>query len=487
MTALSSLRARYLLPSGAGEHVYRGATVRYDRAGIRTVEASGSEHGSLGLLMPPLSNAHDHGRGLKTIAYGVADRAIETWVSATYTLPPVDPYLIAAAAFARMARSGIGAAVHCHLARDPATLIDEAHAVRRAADDVGLRVAFVVPLRDRHRLAYADDEAVLAFMDAAEAAAARARLKPIAPIDEQLAAVEEIARGCESERFQVQLGPVGAEWCSDALLERVAEASRNSGRRVHMHLLESRYQREWADDAYPGGIVTHLDRMRLLSERLTVAHGTWLRPEECRLLAERGVTVSINTSSNLRLRSGIAPLAQLCAAGVRFAIGLDALALDDDDDLLREMRVTRLLHAGTGFDRGLERTAVLEAACHNGAVAASSEAGEIAPGRPADLLLLSLKAAGAGVPPALRDIPGLLHTRANASSVHTLVVAGRKVVERGRVVGVDQRGIERELAARLAACAPQLSRLQPDLARFQAALERFYRAGGHRGACAGGG
>src|SRR5690606_5773649 len=110
-----------------------------------------------------------------------------------------------------------------------------------------------------------------------------------ASIDEQVAAVDEIAERCESATFQVQYGPVGVEWCSDALLERVAQRSQASGRRVHMHLLESRYQREWADRTYPTGMIHHLDRVGLLSPRLTVAHGTWLRTDECALLASRDV------------------------------------------------------------------------------------------------------------------------------------------------------------------------------------------------------
>ncbi|HEY8553078.1 MAG TPA: amidohydrolase family protein [Burkholderiales bacterium] len=482
MTEPQILSAGCLLSSASGKVSARSATVRYDANGILSVDVGGGEAHERTLLMPPFSNAHDHGRGLKTLAYGVVDQAVEAWVSATYTLPPVDPYLIAAAAFGRMALNGIASVVHCHLSRTPQALIEEAIAVRRAADDVGVRVAFVVPLRDRHRLGYAADDAVLSYLPPEDRAGVSARLKPIVPVEEQVALVEEIARVCESEHFRVQFGPVGAEWCSDALLERVAAASKASGRRVHMHLLESKYQREWADYAYPGGIVVHLDALGLLSERLTVAHGTWLRPDECRLLARRGVIVSINTSSNLRLRSGVAPVADLLAAGAVFALGLDALALDDDDDMLREMRLTRLLHAGLGFGRGLEPDAVLQAAVCNGARAVTGEpGGEIVPGRPADLLLLQLDEASADMPPALYDALSVLHARADGSAVRTLVVAGRKVVEEGRLVGIDLRRVEAELRAQLDAFASELADLRPALARVHAALECFYEAGGHCG------
>ena len=56
---------------------------------------------------------------------------------------------------------------------------------------------------------------------------------------------------------EVQYGPNGPQWCSDALLEAIAEASARNGRRIHMHLLETRYQRAWADAAHPEGVVRH--------------------------------------------------------------------------------------------------------------------------------------------------------------------------------------------------------------------------------------
>ena len=92
------------------------------------------------------------------------------------------------------------------------------------------------------------------------------------------------------------------------MLADIAERSDRLDRRVHMHLYETQAQRDWADHAYPGGLVRHLDTLGLLSPRLTVAHGVWLSPEDCTLLAARGAMVSVNTSSNLRLRSGIAPV-----------------------------------------------------------------------------------------------------------------------------------------------------------------------------------
>ncbi len=478
--APQSIRTRRLLQRPDSRIITRNATLTFASGKITTIRSDARGDADTfpdTLIIPALANAHDHGRGLKTLAYGAFDTAVEAWVPATYTIPRLDPYVVAALAFARMAKAGITSVVHCHLSADPAALRAAAADVARAARDVGVRVGFVVPLRDRHRLGYGPDDAILAHMPASDLDAIKARwLRPIPPIHDQLALVDDIARCCEIPNFTVQYGPVGMEWCSDILLAEIARAANASGRRVHMHLLESKYQRLWADGEYAEGPVRRLDRLGLLSDRLTLAHGVWLKPEEAAILAGAGATVSVNASSNLRLKSGIASLDMMKAAGLRFAIGLDALGLDDDDDMLRELRLAALLNGGTGFDASVRREDVLSAGCRNGAcaVCGDSKAGQIAADAPADFIVLNYAALGSDIPAPLDDPFQTLFARAQTRHIAAVFADGRQIVRNGKVPGIDEVALQQAILEQLSAAAPEIAALQPLLARFQQGLSRYY-------------
>ena len=466
------------------------AAVAYNRRiGIRggticDVQECPAEEGAPPLfVMPALANAHDHGRGLSRLAYGALDDALEIWLAGASALhPPVDPYLLAAAAFARMARSGVAAAVHCHMPQRPDRLVDEAKAVCRAAGDVGLPIAFVVPMVDRHRLGYGEDDAILGFLNEADRDVLRARwARPLPSVREQVAMVGEIARHCESASVNVQFGPYGLEWASDDLLSSVAEASAQTGRRVHMHCQETRRQRAWADSRFPGGFVAHLDALGLLSPRLTLAHCVWLRPEECELLAERGVTVALNASSNLRLGSGVAPVAEFVRRGVQLAVGIDALSLDDDDDALRELRLLYRLHRGSSLDPGLSAADLLRAATVTGfsVVDGSERDGALAPGAPADLIAFDWDRLGGDVVSSRTTEIDILLGRATGGHVASVWSRGREIVRDGCVTGVDEPAVVAELHAQAKAGADVANAFVPALERYQAALRRYYRQERH--------
>lgn len=393
------------------------------------------------LALPALVNAHDHGRAVRTTSVGAGNKPLESWLIHLALIPSVDPYLAAVVALGNAALGGAGAVMmHYTRAQGFTDLPTEAAEVARAARDVGVRVGFAVSIRDRNPLVYGDSEPVLSMLPAAARVEIEQRLlrPPLSP-KEYVALVDDTAGAASGSLFDVQYGPNGVQWCSDALLEAIADASARTGRRVHMHLLETRYQRAFADANYPDGIVKHLDAIGVLSPRLSLAHCVWARPEELELLAARGVTLVNNNSSNLHLRSGMAPVARMVERGCRVALGIDGSALDEDDDSLRELRLAYLLHAGPGFKSAVSREQALRMAFGNGrfSVTNMDDGGAIAAGAPADLLLLDWAALDDDRLYEPLDPLDLLFSRAAARHVRELIVGGRTVTKDGKMLGVD--------------------------------------------------
>jgi len=465
----------------------RNVRLRLGDGAIQAIAPAGTPPARIGgpgtLVIPGLANAHDHGRGLRRLAFGGIDDALETWMVSTFALHPrVDPYITAAVAFSRLALAGVTAVVHCHsnVFHDLKT---EALATCQAARDVGIRIAFVVPMRDRNYLVYEGDRRILATLSPTDRTAVADRLyRPNPPAEAQIEVVNEIASACEGDLVSVQFGPYGVEWTSDRLRELVAEESARSGWRIHIHCQETKLQREWIDARYPQGFVNHLDDIGFLSERLALGHGVWLRPDECDRLAGRGVIVSVNTGSNLRLRSGIAPVKEFVRAGLPIGIGLDTLTLDDDDDAFREMRLTYRLHAGISLDEVLTPARLFEAAMTTGAKAVTgrSDFGVIAPGRPADLVVLDYAAMAEDVIDEATGEIDLLLARATKQYVRSVIVAGREIVRDGVVLGVDYPRLKAELAREAAKAAPDIRAFQPILSRYHDAIRAYFRAGRHR-------
>ena len=460
------------------------ARIRIEGATIAAVEpaalAEGHPAGGL-VALPAPANAHDHGRGLRPVAFGAPDDLLELWIPTLAQEPVVDPYLRAAVALARMAEGGAGAANHCHGPQVRERMVEEAEAVSRAARDVGVRVAFAVPIMNRNATVMGSLDDFITRLSPPDAEAFRASLRPFRTLKESLELVDAIAQ-FEHENFQVQFHPIAPQWADDETLQTIARLSEATGRRVHTHLLETRWQREWAEAAYPDGLVDRLDDYGLLSPRLSVAHGAWLRTCDCQRLAARGVVLSVNPSSNLRLRSGLPQADAYHAAGLPLAVGLDGMAFDDDEDLLREARLAWRLTRGLADAEGLSQTGLFEALCRNGRRTITGEdgGGVITVGAPADILVLD---AAAMLPDASGrevEIMDLLLTRMTKRHVKALIVGGREIVRDARCVSVDLPALEAELysQARKGAAAAPVDAART--ARLQAAVTDFYRSGAHR-------
>ena len=99
------------------------------------------------------------------------------------------------------------------------------------------------------------------------------------------------------------------------------------------------YQKEYARRRGGGTGMEYVDRFGLLGPQMTLGHGVWLNERGIQRLAETGTCVCHNCSSNFRLRSGVAALNELEANGINTAIGIDEAGINDDRDMLQEMRM----------------------------------------------------------------------------------------------------------------------------------------------------
>lgn len=446
------------------------------------------------VMLPALVNSHDHGRGLGTLPLGVRDDLLELWLPGLWAQPPLDPYLAALYDGLLLLRAGVGTVAHSHNPRDWQQLDVEAAATIRGYRDAGLRVAFHPPLVDQNPLVYAGHTDFLASLPPAlRRAAAPFLTTPPLTCDEYLGLCGDLLRRFHdpvSHTVHVQLSPAGGQWCSDELIADVVAFARNHGTRVQMHLLETRYQRAFARQRWGVSFPQHLDAIGALGPWLTLAHMVWVAPTDLPLLAERGVGVAHNPSSNLRLRSGIAPLRAMLAAGVQVGIGLDGQTLDDDQDMLRELRLAWSLAdlADPGAEP-LPATTILALGTAGGAAITfgpTAPLGRLAPGALADLVLVSRDTGPGGWALAL-DRPALAGARtdqplalllrgASRHHVAAVMVGGRWMVRAGRVTTQDEAAVARAVAAELDQPAATARRELAATARALAPyLRRFYQ------------
>jgi cytosine/adenosine deaminase-related metal-dependent hydrolase len=433
------------------------------------------------LVIPALVNAHDHARPSMT-SFGASGMPLESWILRSAFGSPPDAYLAAAVSLARSARSGCGGAmIHHTRPSGKLPIVDEAIAIAKAAGDVGIRLAFALAIRDQNPLVYGDSSDVLsALSDVDRSTIQDLFIRPSPSPIEYLERVDAIHAAIAGPMIDVQYGPAGVQWCSPALLEAIAERSASTGRRVHMHLLETIYQRQWADRAFPGGVVRFLKDIGLLSNRLTVAHCTHARPDELDMIAESGATIVTNFSSNLHLHSGFAPIADAHRRGCKVAVGIDGVALDEDDDVIREMRLVQMAHGGLGFERTWSRAEFLSLAVRNGRKSIGAPgSGALAAGEAADFVVLDIGELDRDAIMPVDPID-MLFARGNGSCVREVVVDGRAICRNGKLTGVDLDALETEIRRLYRASVPQFAALERAWRPLEDALAQWFK---HQGCC----
>ena len=437
------------------------------------------------VLTPSFTNSHDHGRGLGTFPLGTPDDLLEIWLPGLYSQPAVDPYLLSLWEGIQLLHAGVTLTAHSHNPQNWLAMEQEAAAVLRGYGDAGIRTAFHPPLVDQNPLIYADRAGFLAGLPSTTVEAAQRFLgkNPLSHADYYALCDRLYTRYHDATHHTVhiQISPAGGQWCSDELILGAVEFAQSHQTRVQMHMLETAYQRYYAWQRWGKSFIAHLEEIGALGSWLTLAHMIWTEPEDLALLQANGVGIAHNPSSNLRLRSGVAPIPAYLEHGIALGIGLDGQTLDDDQDYLRELRLAWTLANRPGATTPtISAAQIFHLGTRSGATITygpNVHLGVLEAGALADLLLIDY--AAARYPWSAPTVPviDLLLRKANRQHVRHVMRGGEWVIQEGHTMRVNEEEVAAALADQLQHYdAEELVRRNAAAATLAPYLRRFYAA-----------
>lgn len=439
-----------------GEIIEVGA---YDELRVRfpTAEVIGS---SEAVIMPGLVNDHFH-VGVTPFQLGAPDLPLELWALARSGRKVVDPYLDHLYGTIQMIESGTTTVQVLHNAQrgQPAINAETAGKALKAYEEAGMRVAYAVNLVNQNGLAVGPnggEHDLVAWLppDLGERFKALMARQYLSTTD-YVSIVEEVwARygNNRHERIRITLLPSSVHRCSDDLLLAVKQLAAKYNTAIHIHLVETWYQKAYGLRTWGRTPLQHLHELGFLGPEVTCGHSVWLTDEDIEVLAATETKVCHNASSNLRLQSGIAPINRLLERGVVIALGTDEAGLNDDKDMLQEMRLVLKLHRVPGVDNVCPTAhQVFQMATVNGAHAASfgDRIGTLEPGKRADIVIMSLR--NIEEPYLDPDVPiveAIVH-RGRGVDVDTVIIDGELVMHDRQLTRIDKESVFKELGRSL--------------------------------------
>jgi cytosine/adenosine deaminase-related metal-dependent hydrolase len=408
-----------------------GASADLPRTADETIDLSGH------LVLPGLVNTHHHFYQTLTRAVPAAqDANLFNWLKTLYPIwarmNPNDIYISTQTALAELAFSGCTTASdHLYLFPNGSRLDDEI----AAAMEIGLRI-----------------QAARGSMSLGES---KGGLPPDSLVDTEENILRDSQRLIETyhdpkpgAQVQIVLAPCSPFSVTGELMKQSAKLAREYGVHLHTHLAETEDEETFCLQKFGFRPVAYMQSVDWVGQDVWFAHAVHVNQEEVDTFARFGCGVAHCPSSNMRLASGIAPVREYLAAGVKVGLGVDGSASNDSSHMLAEVRqamlLSRLREGIRGFSlsndpsrRLITAREALRLATRGGAaVLGRSDIGSLEPGKCADLFAINLNRL---------DYAGGLHDPVSAAvfcqpvKADYTIVAGKPVIKQGQLVTVDEQ------------------------------------------------
>lgn len=238
------------------------------------------------------------------------------------------------------------------------------------------------------------------------------------------------------DRIRVALAPHSEGATTQKVLEQVREAAEKYHVPVHIHVSETKLDFDGSLQRRGLTPPQYLEKLGILKYPVLAAHCVWFTDEDIELFARRGAYILHNPVSNLKLASGVAPIAKMLKAGCKITLGTDGVASNNNLNLWEEMKLMPMLQKGITLDPTVVSPAqTLAAATINGAEAMGYEnLGLLKPGYLADLILVDLSAAHMC---PCNDMESNLIYAVQGSDVKLTMVNGKVLYHNGRYTTLD--------------------------------------------------
>ncbi|KAF0179564.1 MAG: 5-methylthioadenosine/S-adenosylhomocysteine deaminase [Nitrospirae bacterium] len=261
-------------------------------------------------------------------------------------------------------------------------------------------------------------------------------------VDDYLAKAEEFIRQWSDDPLVSGcIAPHSAYACGSDTLRRVKEMADRLGCLIHLHVSETAWEVSEIQTRFGKRPVEYLESIGMLAPNVVAVHCVWLDDAEIEIFARRGVGVAHCIESNLKLASGVAPVAKMLKAGVKVAFGTDGAASNNDLNMLGEISTAAKVHKALAADPTvLDAKTALRMATRVGAevLGLCDRVGSLEPGKRADIISFDMRKPHLS---PLYDPYSHIVYAALPSDIDLVMVDGNVLVQGGRAVACDETSV----------------------------------------------
>lgn len=434
-----------------GKHIkeigsYRDIHDKYPKA---TVFGSSKD-----IIMPGIIDAHSHGQGLSYVqrgfSYDYLENCLFDWKRASNLPDELNAGMMAL----KHIRNGSTMLHVNHYVDLPVNYpLERVKRLIESYKKTGIRLTYSTGMKDQNRLSN-DDEGLYQILPQE----LKDFIYPLMFADQEeiqeyyIDTFKDLRKNVHNDMSNIILGPYWAHGCSDTFLGKIRTLSEQyGGVPMHIHTLQTPYQREIGIRKYGKSLLEHLNDFKLVDRNLTLGHAVYLSESDIELLAKKEASITHHASCNLVMRNGIAPVYEMVKKGVNVALGIDEKQINDDEDVLQELKMIFCLHRMSSYDMAhtpaLLPSQVLSMGTINAAksVGMGNKLGKLQKGMLADIIVIdSAWIEEPWIAPDADILNTFIH-RVQGRFVKDVFINGQAVMKDYKILSIDVEGLYKEV------------------------------------------